>query len=330
MRPERREFLKSALAAALGGSACWRSALAQRADSKTPSLPARSAVYQTYSKRSLRGTRLDADVVREMLDRAMMKWGRCEQPVEAWKKVASPADRVGIKVNCIGRNNLSTHPEVALAIVEGLRSAGVDPQNVVIFDREESELNDAGYRPAAVGQARISHIAGYSARIQFPFGSTRLAQILDDLTVLINAPVLKDHQLAGVTIAMKNLSHGLCENPMDFHGNNCEPGISHFFGADPIQKKLRLNICDAVIGAFDGGPTGMTNAGKWPCGSLLVSADAVALDRVGMDLIEARRRERGLMSLTRRGTPPRQIIAAAKLGLGNYLPGKFELVRTEI
>ena len=170
----------------------------------------------------------------------------------------------------------------------------------------------------------------YSSKLlRFYFGATRLAKILEDITVLIDVPVLKDHNIAGVTIAMKNLSHGLCENPGDFHANGCDPAIAQIFGTEEIQSKLRLVVCDAIVAACDGGPSGMTNAAKWPCGTLLVGKDAVAIDRVGMDLIEARRRERRLMPLARRG-PPRHIITAGKMGLGHYILDKIELVRTEI
>jgi uncharacterized protein (DUF362 family) len=283
-----------------------------------------------FSKQSLRSGRLNAEAVKEMLDRSMTKLTGCEQASEAWKSVASPEDRVGIKVNCIGRANLSTHPEVVAAIVEGLRSAGVDSRSIVIFDREEGEMNDAGFRSTGVAGVRCQATTDYSGpQITLPYGTTRLARILDDLTVLIDVPVLKDHATAGVTIAMKNLSHGLCQHPWNFHNNNCDPAIAHLFGAEAIQKRLRLIVCDAIIGAFDGGPAGMSNASKWACGTLLVSKDAVAVDRIGMDLIEARRRQRGLMPLARR-TPPRHIITAGKLGLGHYLLDKIEVVRMEL
>ena len=329
MRGDRREFLKASLAAAVFGLGRGLEA-AEPAGAKRPALPPKSTVIQTQGKRSIENGRLNEEAVREMLDRSMIKLAGCEQAADAWKTIAAPADRVAIKVNCIGRRNLSTHPEVVAAIVAGLKSAGVDPENVVVIDREEGELNDGGFRPAAVGGVRCQPINDYSPKtLRYSFGSTRLARCLEEITVLINVPVLKDHQIAGVTIAMKNLSHGLCENPMDFHANGCDPAIAHIFGSDEIQKKLRLSVCDAIIAACDGGPSGMTSAAKWPCGTLLVAQDAVALDRIGMDLIEARRRQRGLMPLARRG-PPRHIITAGKMGLGHYMMEKIELVRMEV
>jgi len=329
MRGDRREFLKASLAAALFGLGRGVEA-GEPGGAKRPPLPPKSTIIQTQSKRSLQYGRIHAEVVQEMLDGSMMKLAKCEQAADAWKTIASPADRVAIKVNCIGRQNLSTHTEVVAGIVAGLKSAGVDPQNLVVFDRDEGEMNDAGYRPSAVGGARCQVSNEYSSKtLRFYFGATRLARILDDITVLIDVPVLKDHNIAGVTIAMKNLSHGLCENPGDFHANGCDPAIAQIFGTEEIQKKLRLVVCDAIIAACDGGPTGMTNAAKWPCGTLLVGKDAVAIDRVGMDLIEARRRVRGLMPLARR-SPPRHIITAGKMGLGHYLLDKIEVVRTEV
>jgi hypothetical protein len=215
--------------------------------------------------------------------------------------------------------------------VEGLKSAGVKPGEIVVLDREQDELAEADFRSATVGGARVTAITEYSPDlIQFPFGSTRLAKVLEGITALINVPILKDHDMAGVTIGMKNLSHGLCENPADFHDNNCDPAIPTLFGVDAIQNRLQLTVCDAVIGAFEGGPTGMANKQKWACGSLLLSTDTVALDRVGADLIEEQRRLRGLMPLARRGTPPRHILTAGKMGLGHYLPEHIQIVRLNV
>jgi uncharacterized protein (DUF362 family) len=182
-----------------------------------------------------------------------------------------------------------------------------------------------------VGDAEVSPITEYSPDlIQFPFGATRLAKVLEGITALINVPVLKDHDMAGVTIGMKNLSHGLCENPSDFHDDNCNPAIPTIFGADAIQSRLQLTVCDATIGAFDGGPSGMTRKQQWAWGSLLLSTDTVALDRVGADLIEAQRRAHGLLPLARRGSPPRHILTAGKMGLGHYLPERIQIVRLNV
>ena len=119
MRSGRREFLKAALASAAFGLGRTLVA-AEPKGAKRPPLPPKSTVIQTQSKRSFQYGRIHDDVVREMLDSSMMKLAKCDQAAEAWKTVASPTDRVGIKVNCIGRENLSTRTEVVAAIVAGL------------------------------------------------------------------------------------------------------------------------------------------------------------------------------------------------------------------
>ena len=64
----------------------------------------------------------------------------------AWASLVKPNDAVGIKVCANGAPLFSTHPEVVTAICQGLAAAGVPPQNVVVFDREEALLKAAGYK----------------------------------------------------------------------------------------------------------------------------------------------------------------------------------------
>ena len=44
--------------------------------------------------------------------------------------------------------------------------------------------------------------------------------ITREVNKLINVPVLKDHQSAGITLALKNLSHGLVNNVSRSHGTS--------------------------------------------------------------------------------------------------------------
>jgi len=44
---------------------------------------------------------------------------------KTWQTMASEGQRVGIKVNCIAGRNMSTQVPVVMAIIEGLKSAGV-------------------------------------------------------------------------------------------------------------------------------------------------------------------------------------------------------------
>ena len=43
--------------------------------------------------------------------------------------------------------------------------------------------------------------------------------------MVINMPILKDHRMAGVTFAMKNM-YGVVDRPSTLHANNCNPGVA--------------------------------------------------------------------------------------------------------
>ena len=74
-------------------------------------------------------------------------------------------------------------------------------------------------------------------------------------------------------------------------------------------------MIDASLAQCHGGP-GRAPRWAWPYGGFLASTDPVALDCVGAQVIESRRKELGLPSLAAEGREPRWIAAAAALGLG--------------
>jgi hypothetical protein len=90
---------------------------------------------------------------------------------------------------------------------------------------------------------------------------------------------------------------------------------------------MRLTICDATTALYEGGP-GFKPEHCWPCNSLLVSADPVALDATGWQIIERKRAEKGLKTLEAEGRAPRYIATAAdrEHRLGNNDPRKIALI----
>jgi uncharacterized Fe-S center protein len=54
----------------------------------------------------------------------------------------------------------------------------------------------------------------------------------------------------------------------------------------------------------------------WSNNGIIMSKDPVALDTIGMNIIEGKRRERDLSSLFNRPNLPKHIETAAKYGLG--------------
>jgi hypothetical protein len=128
---------------------------------------------------------------------------------------------------------------------------------------------------------------------------------------VITLPVLKDHRSAGVTLALKNLSHGMNNNVarshlnsiahgLDFSSerisgpNQCNTFIPQAVAQPMLRQRATLHLLDGLIGVYEGGP-GCWNRtwGTWYHRGLFFATDPVALDHVGWDIIDAKRAELG-------------------------------------
>jgi uncharacterized Fe-S center protein len=81
---------------------------------------------------------------------------------------------------------------------------------------------------------------------------------------------------------------------------------------------VRLHLTDAFKIIYDKGPLDKDPRTRAPHGSIYASTDPVALDAVGVRVIEEERRERGGMSLKKAGREARYLKRAAELGIGVY------------
>jgi uncharacterized protein (DUF362 family) len=309
----RRDFLKNAVAgAALLGSLAGRG-LASAAEQGQ--IPAKSRVVVARDPQ-LRGTGSSVDSSRmfALLDRAMQALCGCDRPIEAWKKLVRPGDQIGLKVNALGGRGISTNLQLVEAICERLQLAGIKPGDIVVWDRDTAELEHAGFHVAEGGN-RVQCFG--TDRVDYEqdlvaWGSvgSRLSRILTQRTnVLINVPVLKDHDGAGVTIGMKNM-YGVIHNPNKYHPNGCNPYIADLNMLPEIRTRLRLTICDATTVQYEGGPA-FKPEHSWRHNGLIVSQDPVALDYTGWQIVERKRAENGLKTLEAEDRAPRYIATAA-------------------
>ena len=260
------------------------------------------------------------ELIRKLLDAALQKLTGAADASAAWQRLFPPQQRVGIKVNALG---LATQPAVVDAIVAGLRQAGVPAEKIIIWDRFDVELGKAGFTLNKSGSGvqcrgtdaeRIS--SGYQAEVESSgqIGSCFSRIVAGDVDALISVPVLKDHNLAGVSLGMKNF-YGAIHNPNKYHDHNCDPYIVDVVSHRFIAKKWRLTVCDGLRAQYHGGP-GVHPGFAWSFGGLIVGTDFVAADAVAADLLAGERKAKGLKSLEDDGRPPRHIATAAARGLG--------------
>jgi uncharacterized protein (DUF362 family) len=316
---------------------------------------------------------VNAEAVQKMVDRGMTELTGADHPVEAWRSLFGPDDVVGIKVNPVGRkpkpgeSDRVTHavgaisrPEVLLAVVDGLKGAGVKPANIIVFERYADEFITAGYEDvmgeramegvrwlassAAYSDNQVDiggfdtdrsafspelarHVAGYDSDVFVHMGfcntthdpkddrrfRTHLSLIVSRMVnKLVTIPVLKDHRSAGVTLALKNLSHGMNNNVarshlgLTSHGgvaggreatagpNQCNTFIPTAVSQPLVRQKATLHILDGLIGVYEGGPGCWNKSwGTWHHRGLFFATDPVALDLVGWDVIDRKRAQEG-------------------------------------
>jgi uncharacterized protein (DUF362 family) len=322
----RRDFLKQ----------CFTGAALLRASGTmgllAPAQQAASAKSRVVIARDdlLRGTGSTVDSRRMLglLDRAMQTLCDRDHANEAWSKLVRPGDKVGLKVNALGGRGLSSNLQLVEAICGRLQEAGIKASDIVVWDRDSDEMQRAGFRIAMGGngvQCFGTDRVDYEPEL-VAHGSvgSRLSRILTQRSnVLINVPVLKDHDGAGVTIALKNM-YGVIHNPNKYHPNGCNPYIADLNMLPEIRTRMRLTICDATTAQYEGGPAYKPEY-SWRHNALIVSQDPVALDYTGWQIIERKRAEKGLKTLEAEGRAPHYIATAADAGhqLGTNDPDRI-------
>ncbi len=98
--------------------------------------------------------KVDGPVVRRMVERGLTRLtGRNLK--ESFRLLFTPDDIVGLKVNPVGPPLMNTRLEVTEAVVQWLVDAGLPKGNIVIWDRFDTMLKDAGYTPERFPGVRI-------------------------------------------------------------------------------------------------------------------------------------------------------------------------------
>lgn len=312
----RREFMEKAATGAIVFGAMNRVGAAHRLNGRNET---RSKVVLARDP-ALHGAdgKLDASRVSALLDRAISSYTGHKNGVDAWKQIISDGgakDKViGIKTNGLGGKGISTHAVLVMAIAERLQQAGVKPGNILIWDRNARDLQACGFTintdPNKV-RCYGSDVSGFEDAIESRDAShVRFSKILTrECAMVINVPILKDHSMAGVTFAMKNM-YGVVERPQDLHGAGCNPGVADLNAFPVIRQKVRLTIGDAMTSVYDGGP-GFRPEHLWQPNALIVGEDRVALDQIAWGILDKKRVEMGLKTLEAAGRPPRYIATAA-------------------
>lgn len=266
------------------------------------------------------GQQINAETVREMMERGMRELTGQRNIVDAWRQFIRPDDIVGIKVNVVGRPWCVSSHAVVAETVRNLMALGLRPEQIYIYDRFRDQLDEANYRPHVPEGVNFfapePSNTGDSSPLYDPqvyleaelFGedntrSNLMELISKRLTKIISIPNMKDHGATGVTGCLKNIAYGGYSNVARTHQN----GLSHtywFVGTlasmEPVRSKTVLQIMDGLRGVWHGGPGARTLKYVFFPKTLMFGTDPVAMDRVLLDIIDDERKRRGVISIWNR------------------------------
>lgn len=322
---DRRDFLKTGLIAAGAAltSGLWTPA---RADGQSVVAVAQNAGLEQLDDAAA------AQATRLMTFAAIADAVQAPTIQAAMQKLFKPADVVALKLNCIAPE-ISPSPAVVNAVVEALTFAGVDPKNVIIYDKEDRDLTAAGYTctatgpgPLVYGTVGATKNPGYEDRFteqgKTAFCLSRI--VTREATAIINIPVIKHHTFAGMTCALKN-HFGSIHNPEDFHYlDGCNPAVADVNMAPALRGKQRLCVVDGIYLQYDGGPS-YNAAFVDYYGAVIASTDPVALDTQVITLLDMFRKQHNLPPLAEAVRPPKHVATAASYGLGRGDPAQIRL-----
>lgn len=303
------------------------------------------------------------EIIRNMMHKGMTALTGAPAWTDAWRTFIQKGDVVAIKVCPVGGAKLSSDPSVLHMIVDGIKQAGVPAKDIVVFNRYRQETFSAGIDKWLPEGVRLAWAAekyetwqlgmdGYDPDVYMEMPLVKpgdnpndvhsrrsyVAQcITKQVNKVINLPVVKSHQSAGVTLCLKNLSHGMVNNVNRSHINRelnaCNLFIPAVVDLPIFRQKVVLHILDGVKAGYNGGP-GTPPQFRWEHKTMYFGTDPVAVDKVGCEVVEAKRKQEGLPPTSETGPgdrfnhyfgQPQHIELASRLGLGVYYDAKLDV-----
>lgn len=233
--------------------------------------------------------KVHGEIIQQMMDDAVVALFEEQDPKACWRKMIVPKDVVGIKSNEWG--NLPTPPELEKAIEVRVKEAGVPKKQIAIDDR-----------------GVLDH------------------PVFQKATALINVRPLRTHAWSGVGSLIKNYIM-FSPEPPKYHPDSCA-SLATLWELPVVKGKTRLNILVLLTPLFHGsGWHHFDPTFVWPYKGLLVGTDPVAVDSVGLRILQAKRQ--AYFDEDRPLSPPAHhiVLADKKYGLGTSDPAKIELIR---
>jgi hypothetical protein len=233
--------------------------------------------------------KINGKIVQEMLDQAVTALFARNNLVDCWKQIIKPDDIVGIKTNEWQR--LPTTRQVERAIKNRIMAVGVPEKNIGIDDRG---------------------VLGHP--------------IFEKATALINARPMRTHAWSGVGSLIKNYIT-FVPKMYEYHDNSCAD-LGAIWHLPIVKDKTRLNVLVMLTPLFYGvGAHHFDSTYVWNYGGLIVGTDPVAVDTVGLRILQIKRKEYFGKDKPIKPLAHHIAFADKKYGLGTSDLEKIDLVK---
>jgi Domain of unknown function (DUF362) len=254
--------------------------------------------------------------IRSMADNGLTHLTGKATVAEAWRSLLKTNSAVvGIKVYSAPGPNSGTRPAVVAAFIEQLLAAGVASTNIVLWDRDLTDLRLAGfsdlaekYRVRLAGSLQIGFdeqvfydrpLLGNLVWGDLEFGrkADRIGRksfvtklLTRQITHLINISPLLNHNVAGVSGNLYSLAMGSVDNFARFEGDpvRLARAVPEIYAMAEIGDRVVLNVTDALICQYEGGERGLLHYSA-VLNELRLSRDPVALDLLSIQELETQR-----------------------------------------
>ena len=262
-------------------------------------------------------------VVKPMVDRAIMALTGKTKLAEAWRSIVSTQEVVGIKVYSVPGPNSGTRKAVVAGVIEGLLAAGFSPKHIIVWDKQVTDLRLAGFfdlaerygvRVAGSAQAGYDENAFYESPLignlvwgDLEFGrqgagvgrKSFISKLLTkEITKIINITPLLNHNCAGVSGNLYGLAVGSVDNTARFETDPARLAIAipEIYAKPELSDRVVLNIVDALICQYEGEERGLLHYSTI-LNQLRLSYDPVALDVLSIQELERLRKTAGVSNV---------------------------------
>jgi hypothetical protein len=244
--------------------------------------------------------------VETVFNLGLLRFTHTTNVVAAWRSLVGTNDTVGIKVFSQPGPFSGTRPAVVAAIAHGLITAGVPPDKIIIWDKHADDLRAAGF--FALGKKMGVRVAGatesgYDANTFYlpdspvigalvwgdlEFGQTNrdagkrsfVSKLVSrEITKIISVAPLINENSAGVCGHFFSLALGSVDNTRRFEGDpdRLSVALPEIIALPAIGDRVALNVTDALLGQYQGGPAGYLQYST-VLNQIWLSHDPVALD----------------------------------------------------